>query len=51
LFDNEKENAMEQTSTHRKSTNKKAPVQKASSRKVEATERVGGVRAAGRGTE
>jgi hypothetical protein len=42
---------MEQTSTHRKSTNKKAPVQKASSRKVEATERVGGVRAAGRGTE
>lgn len=44
---------MEQTSTNRKS-NKKAPIQ-AVSKKVEATKRdgarVGGVRAAGRGTE
>ena len=48
-----KENIMEQTATNRKS-NKKAPIQ-AASKKVEATKRdggrVGGVRAAGRGTE
>jgi hypothetical protein len=50
MCNHEKENIMEQTSTTRK-TNKKAPVQKASSKKVEATDRVGGVRVAGRGSE
>ena len=48
-----KENIMEQTATNKKS-NKKAPIQ-AASKKAEATERdgnrVGGVRAAGRGYE
>ncbi len=45
---------MEQTATNRKS-NKKAPIQQATSKKVEATKRdngrVGGVRVAGRDSE